>query len=365
MPQSLHPDAMDLHLEDIEDYAIFRVDPEGKIASWNAGAERLKGYTVQEAVGQPFAMLFTPEDVQAGKPGHEMRVAAETGVYQGEGVRLRKGGVRFEAEVTLRALSSVDGKPRGFVKVTRDISQRKRIQEELRQRAEFEQQLIGIVSHDLRTPISAITLAAALLLRSKDLSTGHGASVSRILSSAERAHRMISSLLDFTQARLGGGLRLSYSAFELREVVEVALQELELAHPGGRFLFEPSGDVRGEWDSDRVIQLLTNLVNNALTHGQQGGPVTVRLVGEPDAVRLQVHNPGGPITPEMRPHLFEPMRRGEGTTARTRGSVGLGLFIVKQVALAHGGDVDVQSSAEEGTTFTVRLPRLPPARKEG
>jgi PAS domain S-box-containing protein len=356
---------LDLLLEDIEDYAVFRVSPDGLIASWNLGAQRVKGYTAEEAIGQPFAMLFTPEDAQAGKPEKEMRVAAEKGVYQGEGTRMRKGGARFVAEVTLRALSDVDGVPRGFVKVTRDISQRRRYEEELRKRAEFEQQLIGIVSHDLRTPLSAILLASAVLLRSRGLGSRHLDVLGRILSSAERAQRMISSLLDFTQARVGGGFQLRYSDFDLHEQVELVLQELELARPGSQLVRERSGEARGEWDSDRVAQLLTNLVNNALTHGEPGGPVTVGVAGEPEAIRLWVHNLGKPIDAAVLPHLFEPMRQGDRARSAQTGSIGLGLFIVNQIALAHGGDVDVRSSEKEGTVFTVRLPRRPPPRKAG
>ncbi|HEX8538111.1 MAG TPA: PAS domain S-box protein, partial [Cystobacter sp.] len=164
MPERERDERFHLNLEDIKDYAIFRVDPQGRIASWNPGAECVKGYTAQEAIGQPFSMLFTPEDIQARKPEEEMRLAAEKGVYETEAVRVRKGGERFDAHVILRPLSDQGGVHRGFIKVTRDITERKRIEAELRERTEFEQQLIGIVSHDLRTPLSAITLGTALLL---------------------------------------------------------------------------------------------------------------------------------------------------------------------------------------------------------
>ncbi|MCP3141810.1 PAS domain-containing sensor histidine kinase [Pyxidicoccus xibeiensis] len=350
-------------MEDIKDYAIFRVDPEGRIATWNVGAQRVKGYTSEEAIGQPFSMLFTPEDVQAGKPEQELRQAAETGVYQGEGVRLRKGGIRFCAEVTLRTLSGPDGSHRGFVKVTRDITERKRIEQQLRERAEFEQQLIGIVSHDLRTPISAVLMASALLLRSKDLGTRHAVTVGRILTSAERAHRLIGSLLDFTQARLGGGLPIQYSAFDMHRFVALLIEELELARPGSRLRFEASGEGSGEWDSDRVAQLITNLVNNALSHGAEGGLVTVRVVGGAEAVMLSVHNRGAPISPQAMSTLFEPMQRDEGAPRTSRsGSIGLGMFIVKHIVQAHGGTLDVESTQAGGTTVTVRLPRHPPPR---
>jgi PAS domain S-box-containing protein len=190
MPEREIDERFHLNLEDIKDYAIFRVDPEGRIASWNTGAERMKGYTAEEAIGQPFAMLFTEEDRRKGQPELEMRVAREKGVYQGEGVRVRKGGERYEAEVTLRALADQDGAHRGFVKVTRDISQRKRIEAELRKRAEFEQQLIGIVSHDLRNPLSSILLGAQAVLRGEELSDRQLRTTLRIQTSAERAVRM-------------------------------------------------------------------------------------------------------------------------------------------------------------------------------
>jgi PAS domain S-box-containing protein len=361
MPERELDERFHLNLEDIKDFAIFRVDPEGRIASWNTGAERLKGYTAAEAIGQPFAMLFTPEDREAGRPEQEMRLAAEKGVFQGEGLRMRKGGTVFAAEVTLRALADKAGVHRGFVKITRDISERKRGEAELKRRAEFEQQLIGIVSHDLRTPLSAINLATALLLRNPGLSAQMVTSLGRILSSAERAQRLIASLLDFTQARIGGGFVLKYAPLELHEFAGLVVEELRVAHQAREILFEPDGDGRGEWDPDRLAQLLTNLINNALAHGLEEAPVRVRLHGEPSSVVISVHNWGKPIPPGELPHLFEPMRRGSGA-ARSKKiqSIGLGLFIVQQIVLAHGGTIGVDSSEEKGTTFTIHLPRKPP-----
>jgi len=361
MPERERDERFHLNLEDIKDYAVFRVDPEGRIASWNPGAERVKRYTNEEAIGQPFAMLFTEEDRRAGKPELEMRVAAETGIYEGEEVRVRKGGQLFDAHVILRPLSDHGGVHRGFIKITRDITERKRIEAALRDRAEFDKQLIGIVSHDLRTPLSAITLGTALLLRNKDLSPRHVSSLHRILSSAERAQRLIVSLLDFTQARVGGGFILQQAPLELHGFVDMVAEEVRLSHPGRELRVEHAGDGQGEWDADRLAQLLTNLLNNALNHGLEDTPVRVRVQGEPEAVVLSIHNQGPPIPSEVMPRLFAPMNRGEGAARRTgqAGSIGLGLYIVQQIVRAHGGSLSVDSTQERGTIFTASLPRHP------
>ncbi|HEX8704026.1 MAG TPA: PAS domain-containing sensor histidine kinase [Myxococcaceae bacterium] len=364
MPERELDERFHLNLEDIKEFAIFRVDPEGCIASWNAGAERVKGYTAQEAIGQPFSMLFTQEDRQAGQPEKEMQLAKEKGVYQGEGVRVRKGGKAFFAEVTLRALADKGGVHRGFVKVTRDISERKRVDAELKKRAEFEQQLIGIVSHDLRSPLSAIILSATLMLRSPGLSAQHTNSLGRILSAAQRSHRLIASLLDFTQARIGGGFILQYAPVDLHDLARLVVEEMRAAHPEREIVFEQAGDGRGEWDSDRLAQLLTNLISNSLVHGQQDAPVRVRVHDESTSVVLTVQNRGTTIPPDELPHLFEPMRRGSGAArAKHIKSIGLGLYIVQQIVLAHGGTIGVDSSAEKGTTVTAHLPRSPPPPK--
>jgi signal transduction histidine kinase len=229
--------------------------------------------------------------------------------------------------------------------------------EELRQRADFEQQLIGIVSHDLRTPVSAILLGATALLRGEELSARQTKSVVRIQSSAERASRMIRDLLDFTQARMAGGLRIERRATDLHELIQGVLEEVEATHADREIRLSRDGDGRGEWDPDRLGQVVQNLVTNALKYSPGGTPVRIETHAEDGSVVLSVHNEGAPIPPERFGRIFQPLQRASGEVDKAGRSIGLGLYIVKQVVDAHGGTVSVESTAEAGTTFTVRLPR--------
>jgi signal transduction histidine kinase len=232
-------------------------------------------------------------------------------------------------------------------------------EEEARKRADFEQQLIGIVSHDLRNPLQAILMNAQALLRHDDLDERTSRAAIRINSTAERVVRMIRDLLDFTQARLGGGLLIRRTRMSLHELVRQVVEELQMTYPEREFLIRQEGDAQGEWDADRMAQVLTNLVVNALKYGGTGTPVTVTTRGDEDGVVLEVHNQGAPIPDSVRQRLFEPMHRGDPATDKAGRSVGLGLYIVKAVAEAHAGSVAVSSTAGEGTTFSLRLPRAP------
>jgi PAS domain S-box-containing protein len=244
-----------------------------------------------------------------------------------------------------------------FIGIFQDISEQKRQEALVRTQTEFEEQLIGIVSHDLRNPLNAITLSVAALLRTGGLDERQAKGISRIQASAERAIRMIRDLLDFTRARLGGGLPVRRAPGDLHLLTQQAVEEVRLAHPGRDVRFTSSGPGQGEWDADRLLQVITNLVNNALAYSPPDTPVQIETRGEPDAVLLRVHNAGPPIPPELMPRLFEPMTRGANQVSAASRSIGLGLYIVNNIVRAHGGRIDVRSSEGEGTAFTVRLPR--------
>ncbi len=228
-----------------------------------------------------------------------------------------------------------------------------------RERAmELQQQLMGIVGHDLRSPLSAVLTSAGLLLRAGDLPASRRPAAERIASSARRMERMIRDLLDFSRARAGQGIPVNAHSADLERICQRVVAEQQAENPGRTVQCRTEGNVVGTWDPDRLEQVISNLVSNALRHGAAGSPVSVTARGGEGEVVIEVHNEGPPIDPALVPHIFEPFRRGAPGQADRR-SVGLGLFIVRTLVEAHRGGVEVRSAEGEGTTFRVRLPREP------
>jgi sigma-B regulation protein RsbU (phosphoserine phosphatase) len=225
-------------------------------------------------------------------------------------------------------------------------------------RAQFAEQMVGIVSHDLRNPLQAIMMSTYVLGRGQ-LTNSQTASIGRIVASATRAQRLIADLLDFTQARLGRGLSVTPRAIDLRALAAGILEELASAFPGRDLRQRHEGADVCAADPDRLVQLIGNLVSNAFTYGAPDRPVTLATLVSADGFEIRVHNHGQPIAAGLLPVLFEPMSRG-ANAPDTMKSVGLGLFIVREIALAHRGSVHVTSNDEDGTTFVVRCPPLEP-----
>jgi sigma-B regulation protein RsbU (phosphoserine phosphatase) len=339
-------------------------DPQGRFLEINAAAASLLGRTREQLLDH--AQLCLPgavvsEDGSTCAPQQQpMAVALRTGrsqVGRVLGIQ-RPDGSLVWLSVNSQPLFDNDGHtPAGVVSSFFDITERK-------QHAELEQQLIGIVSHDLRTPLSAISYTAqALLLREAELDERMARAMHRIQTNVDRATRLVSDLLDFTQVRLGSGIPLAPDTTDLHELTRNTLGELQTARNERKLVFEQHGDAAGIWDADRLVQVIQNLVTNALSYSPPGSTVRVCTRGEPDAVLLEIHNFGPPIPPELLPSIFNAMQRGREHGEGAKRSVGLGLFIVYHIVRAHDGSVSVSSSAEEGTTFTVRLPRQPVAQQ--
>jgi signal transduction histidine kinase len=229
---------------------------------------------------------------------------------------------------------------------------------ELDREAEFRERCIGIVGHDLRNPLQAVTVATELMRMDRDLPQRAQKALGRIASSAARMGRIISDLLDFAHGRLAGGIPLTPGPTDLAAVCRQVVEELEVGSDR-RIVLLADDATSGIWDADRLAQVISNLVGNALRHGNPHAPVRVSVRPDGDNVRIDVHNEGPPIPRELLPKIFEPFRRAADSD-RSDVGLGLGLFIAERIVAAHSGAIDVDSREAAGTTFTVTLPRSSP-----
>jgi PAS domain S-box-containing protein len=264
------------------------------------------------------------------------------------------GGDTRHFVVTQEALRSATGEIVGLIGSAVDVTEEKRIQNELATALEFRDRVIAIIGHDLRNPLSAVLGIVGLARLDQTMPQVLRNHFHQIDTAARRMIEMIKSLLDFTQARFVGRLPIAPAPTDVRELCLRVLGEYRAIHPECTIEVEVGGDVRGEWDGGRISQVISNLVGNAIGHGDGAAPIRISIDGDDADVHIRVHNKGVPISSELLPVLFQPFRRGDGD--RPRG-LGLGLYIVQQIVIAHGGSIDVTSTLEEGTTFVARLPR--------
>jgi signal transduction histidine kinase len=215
---------------------------------------------------------------------------------------------------------------------------------------------LGMLGHDLRTPIGAILTSATFMVETKELVEPHLTLTKRIVSSAGRMNQMVGALLDFTRSRLGGGIPIVRAPMNMGKTVHDVVSEIEAATPGRRIEVSARGSLKGEWDCGRMSQVLTNLIGNALEHGSQGTGVTVDVLATEKELTIAVHNRGPAIPEEQLDGIFVAMKQKTGTDASS-GNLGLGLYIADQIIRAHNGRIAVESSEDRGTTFTVHLPR--------
>jgi PAS domain S-box-containing protein len=312
----------------------------------------------QAAIDQT-AADFLPPDVSAELATIKRRVL-DTGEGARTAVDAVVRGQRRHLLLNYEPLRAIGGIV-GITGTAVDITEVKRIQDELAEALAFRERLIGMLSHDLRNPLGAVLGLAQLLQLRDELSDRSREDLRFIQQAAERMNEMISTLLEFTELRFRGQPPLSIDAVELDEPVRQIVEELRVAHPGRAIEIEARGDLRGRWDRGRIAQVVSNLVANAITHGARESPVQLALTGADDSVTLVVTNRGPTIPTEHVERLFEPFWQAPVATgmSRKRG-LGLGLYIVREIVLAHAGTIEVRSR-DEITTFTVRLPRSTPA----
>jgi signal transduction histidine kinase len=217
---------------------------------------------------------------------------------------------------------------------------------------------LSILGHDLRNPLGAITMSAQYLMQSQTLESKHVKAAAMIYNSGKQMNGLISDLLDFTRTRLGQGMAMQPRQTNLADIARHAVAQACAFHPERNVLLDLKGNLHGRWDADRIGQVFSNLVGNAVKHGSAATPIHVVLEGGDGQVVATVHNSGPPIPADDLPRIFEPLCRSSAARhERHDAGLGLGLFIAREIVQLHGGAIAVDSSDEAGTTFTVRLPR--------
>ena len=363
---SLGEGALQLFVESVRDYAVFMLDPKGYIATWNPGAERMKGWRADEIIGQHFSCFYPAEDIARGKPARELEVAAREGRLEDEGWRLRKDGSRFWADVVITAVRTREGDLIGFGKVTRDLTDRRQAEDErvamvareegLRAREE----LLTIAAHELRTPIAALQLHADLVRRTSESQGGASERlaerVRRLQHSATRLSRLVDAVLRLATLE-PSQIELDRRRLDLRELVERVLDEFadDIASAGCAVRLEPGSPAEVSGDCGLLEVLVANMLANALKYGARQ-PVALLVAAHGGRASITVSDHGMGIAADRQPALFERFKRVD--SPRHYGGLGLGLWTVRAIAEAHGGSVRVTSEVGQGATFEVELPAL-------
>ncbi|HET6231753.1 MAG TPA: PAS domain-containing sensor histidine kinase [Longimicrobiaceae bacterium] len=358
-----------LLVQNVKDYAIFMLDPQGYVASWNEGAQRIKGYTRDEIVGRHFSTFYPAVDLAAGKPAWELEIAKAEGKYEEEGWRIRKDGSRFWASVLITAVYGDRGDLLGFAKVTRDLTERRatelRMVADARRLAEAEassrtkSEFLTSLSHELRTPINA-TLGYAELIEmgvGGPVTVQQGEYLARIRATQQHLLGIINDLLNYSRIE-AGQVEYELGPVAVHQVVETVAPMLEpQAKAKGVTIGHgpcPDGLV-GRADRAKTEQIVLNLMGNAVKFTPAGGHVRVSCGARGDLVYIEVADTGGGIPADQHTAIFEPfVQLGRSLTSGHEGT-GLGLAISRDLARAMDGDLIVESTPGKGATFTLTL----------
>jgi PAS domain S-box-containing protein len=369
-----------LLVEGVSDYAIFMLDANGRVATWNVGAQRIKGYSADEIIGQHFSIFYPPDVRESGWPEHELRVAAEKGSFVDDGWRLRKDGTTIWANVTITALRDDTGRLVGFAKLTRDLTERKRAEaleiasqqrEEMleaersarmaAQRAtRIKDEFLATLSHELRTPLNAILGWTQLLRRAETNDPHHVKRAIEVIERNARAQvQLIEDLLDLSRI-MAGKIRLDLQQIAVPEVVQAAIDSAMPAAEAKDIrltaILDPT-PLTISADGARLQQVVWNLLTNAIKFTPKGGQVQVRLQRANSDIELSVSDTGIGIPASYLPHVFDRFSQRDSSTTRTYGGLGLGLAICKQLVELHGGTIRATSPGDgQGSTFHVQLP---------
>ncbi|HET7729509.1 MAG TPA: PAS domain S-box protein [Usitatibacter sp.] len=349
-----------LLLESIEDIGIIMLDAEGRVTSWNSGAQRITGYTAEEIIGESFERFFTPEDVAAGRPQAELRYAVLNRRATDRAWRVRKDGGLFWCDVAVTALHDAEGRLRGFTKVARDISERKRM-EALEEQGRHLTEFLAMLAHELRNPLAPIRNAAGIIGMQADANAQVRWAHEVIERQSAQLTRLVDDLLDVSRITRGK-LRLKPTPMDLNDAMRQALETARPHFDSRRQALHvdlAAKPVPINGDLTRITQVVANLLNNAAKYTPKGGEVWVESRREGDDAVVVVRDNGAGIPPQVLPSVFDLFAQGERTLDRSEGGLGIGLTLVRRIVELHGGRIAARSDGiGKGSEFEMRLPAL-------
>jgi PAS domain S-box-containing protein len=359
-----------LMVDSVREYAIFMLDPKGHIASWNRGAERIKGYTANEIIGQHFSVFYPQKDIDSGKPAYELVMAEKYGTFEDEGFRLKKNGTPFWASVILTAVRDDDGTLLGFAKVTRDLTERRaneqRALADTRRIAEAEAantaktEFLTAMSHELRTPLNAIGGYTDLLTLglAGPVTPEQVEFLDRIRKSQQHLMSVISDLLNFSRIE-AGHLTYNITAVPLSQVVDMVFPMTQNQSAAKGVILERGATAADSvvlGDASKIGQILLNLLSNAIKFTSVGGKVTISVTSTPSTGSICVSDTGAGIPAEKQESIFEPFVQLGRSLSSAHEGTGLGLAISRELAQAMAGSLTVVSAEGVGSTFMLTLP---------
>ncbi|HEY0793990.1 MAG TPA: ATP-binding protein [Chthoniobacterales bacterium] len=355
-------------VEQVPDFAVFAQEPDGRISSWNAGAERLFGYTPAEALGRNGRLLFTPEDQANGQSELELERAAQTGRAEDERWHRRKDGSRLYLSGVTTAVRDDQGQLLGFVKMARDLTERQRLEEALQAGDRRKDEFLAMLAHELRNPLASATGALALLDEAGAAPEARAWALEALKRQTGQLARLVEDLLDVSRIQ-SGKIQLRKVRLDAAEVLDRAVQAAQLlAEARGHDLRRdyPHGVLTMEADPARLEQVLANLLTNAAKFTDPGGRIELTGRRDGDWVELVVRDNGIGMVPERIPMLFGLFVQSDRAVERSKGGLGVGLSIARKLVELHGGTLSARSDGPgRGSAFTVRLPVAACARGSG
>ncbi|MGF6609569.1 PAS domain S-box-containing protein [Paraburkholderia sp. WSM4175] len=347
-----------LLVDSVKDYAIFMLDPQGFVVSWNSGAARIKGYTHDEIVGRHFSQFYVPEEAAAGKPARELAIARQIGAVEDEGWRMRKDGSTFWANVIITAVYDESRRLRGFAKVTRDLTERRR-REELERSGERMREFLATLAHELRNPLAPVRNAVGTMQMETDLSPVVARARDLIDRQVTHLTRLVDDLLDIGRI-MSDKVELRIARVDLAELVARAIEAARpftdsreqrvVAHV-------PDAPVMIRGDMTRLVQVLQNLLHNASKFSPNGSAIEIQGRVDFRMAVLEVRDPGCGIPVRSLDKIFELFAQEKEGQCFGEGGLGIGLTLCKSLVEMHGGSIVASSEGLGlGSTFTLSLP---------